>query len=67
MAIDKHEEARATEGDVSDIMKEATSHMQESHRELKEAHAVLAKVLRQMKATRAGQEALEEAEEEEGE
>jgi chromosome segregation ATPase len=65
LAMDKHEEARATEGDVSDIMKEATSHMQEAHKELKEAHAVLAKVLRQMKSTRAGQQALEEAEEEE--
>ena len=68
LAMDKHEEARATEGDVSGIMKEATSHMQEAHKGLKEAHAVLAKVLRQMKATRAGQQALEEAEsEEEGE
>ena len=30
LAMDKHEEASATEGDVSNLMKEATSHMKDS-------------------------------------
>jgi len=65
LAMDKIEEARATEGAVDEIMKESTSHMKEAHKDLKEAHDVLRKVLKEIKQTKQGEEALEEAEEEE--
>jgi hypothetical protein len=64
LGIEKFNEARSTEGDVDEIMKEATSHMQEAHKDLREAHAVLVQLLRQIKAENRGDRALEEAGEE---
>jgi hypothetical protein len=66
LAREKYQQAK-TAGEVDEAMQEANRHMQEAHNELREAHAVLVQIMRQVRATNRGQQALEEAEEEQEE
>lgn len=54
-----------TPGKTDEAMQTANRYMQEAHKQLQEAHSTLSQMLRQIKQTRQGQEALEEAESEE--
>ena len=51
-----------TDADVDNAMQEANRQMQQSRNELKEAHSVLAQVMKQMRSMKGGTQALEESE-----
>ncbi|MBN2112294.1 hypothetical protein JW707_04305 [Candidatus Woesearchaeota archaeon] len=65
LAREKYQESNS--GEVDEAMQEANRHMQEAHNELQEAHTLLVQIMRQIRATKRGQQALAEAEAEQEE
>lgn len=63
-AMEKYRQARSTRQNVSAFMQESNTHMRAAQKDLQEAHAILVRVLRQIKSAQGGADALEEAEQE---